>query len=158
MALDGMKQFIDDLTAFDFGQELRTIVADNAEELPELLKVQLAAGKDGDNKPVTLYGSPNYARATIEEKKINGRGLGAVTDRITNYMSGDFYRLQRAKVVGQVFSIDSPVTYFGDIVERSGESVMELNEESRLKFATEITLPSIEDVLYAKTGLQITKK
>lgn len=158
MALDGMKQLIDDLAAFDFGQELRTIVIDNEAELPELLKVQLAGGKDGNNEDVTLYGSPNYARATISEKKINGRGLGAVTDRITNYMNGDFYRLQRAKVEGNIFSVDSPVSYFDDIVERSGEPVMELNEESRLKFATEITLPAIEDVLYAKTGLQITKK
>jgi hypothetical protein len=158
MPLDGLKELIDNLTAFDFGQEMETIVGEHTEDITELLKVQLAAGKDGNGEPVTLDGNPDYAPFTIEIKEKYGQGLGKVTDRITTYMTGDLYRSLKTKAEGRVFETDANVPYFDDVIDRTGDQIMDLDEDSRLKFAEEITLPAIADVLYAKTELEITSK
>lgn len=152
------KQLIQDLQKFDFGQELQEIVADNADKITPYVLQQLAAGKDGDDKPVTIFGRRGYSPKTVEIKKANGRGLGAVTDRITNYMTGEFYETMFTKVEGKVFEEDSPVDYFGDITLRSPDALLEVNEEHRKDFGQTVTLPSITDRLLAKTGLLISEK
>lgn len=155
MPLDDFKNTIDKLTAFDFGQELQTIVSEHTDDITEFLKVQMAAGKDGNNEPVTLNGNPEYSPFTILDKKLRGHGLGAVTDRITTYMTGDLYRSMKTNTEGSAFFTQSDVPYFDEVIDRTGDQVMELDEDSRRKFGNEITLPAIQDVLYAKTELQM---
>lgn len=149
---------IDDLTAFDFGQELQTIVEDNADKLVPMIREQLAQGKDGDDKPNTIFGRSGYSPKTVAIKEANGVGLGAVTDRITNYMTGDTYESLKVNVDGQVFEADSDVPYFGDIVLYSSAALLEVDEEHRLDFGENVTLPAIREVLLTKTGLEIVSK
>jgi hypothetical protein len=156
MPLDDLQNRINKLQAFDFGQELQTIISDNLEALPVYLKQQLAAGKDGNDEPNTIFGRSGYSPRTVEIKEANGVGLGAVTDRITNYSSGEFYNTVREELEGRVFSADSDVPYFADIRLYSSESLLKINERNRLDFANTITLPAIKAALLSKTGLKIT--
>lgn len=158
MPLDGLRDLIDNLTAFDFGREMETIVSEHTEDITELLKIQLATGKDGDGEPVTLDGNPEYTPFTMDIKEKYGQGLGAVTDRITTYMTGDLYRSLKTKAEGRVFETEASVPYFDEVIGRTGDQIMELGEDGRRKFAEEITLPAIADVLYAKTELEITER
>lgn len=66
--LDDFKNRIAALQSFDFGQELNNIVEQNADKIPDALAQQLAQGKDGNNEPVLLNGSPEYSPFTIEIK------------------------------------------------------------------------------------------
>lgn len=154
--LDDFKNRIASLNSFDFGKELNNIVEQNADKIPDLLAQQLAQGKDGNNEPVLLNGSPEYAPFTIEIKDRFGKGLGAITDRVTNYMTGAFYESMKTNVENNAFETIGDVPYFDDIIERSGSIVMELNESSRIEFGQKVTLPAIKEVLKTKTGLTIT--
>lgn len=156
MPLDNFAQLINKLQAFDFGQEMQTIVEDNADKLPPMIREQLAEGKDGEDKPNTIFGRSGYSPKTVAIKEANGKGLGAVTDRITNYMSGDTYEALEVHVENQVFEADSDVPYFADIVLYSSAALLEVDEEHRLEFAETVTLPSIKGTLMEKTGLMIT--
>jgi len=154
--LDDFKNRIATLQAFDFGKELTDIVEKNSDKIPDLLAQQLALGKDGNDEPVTLHGDTEYSPFTVRYKQDVGKGLGAVTDRITNYMSGAFYESMNTKVENNAFETVGDVPYFDDIIERSGSVIMELDESSRIEFGEKVTLPGIKEVLKAKTGLIIT--
>lgn len=154
--LDDFKNRIASLNSFDFGKELTNIVEQNADKIPDILAQQLAQGKDGSGEPVLLNGNPEYAPFTIEIKERFGKGLGAVTDRVTNYMTGAFYQDMKTAVENDAFETVSDVPYFEDIIERSGSIVMELDESSRIEFGQQVTLPAIKEVLKSKTGLTIT--
>lgn len=156
MPLDDFAQRISKLQAFDFGQELQTIVEDNLDKLPPMIEEQLAEGKGGDDKPSTIFGRAGYSPKTVAIKEANGQGLGAVTDRITNYMTGAFFESIRVETEGQVFEADSDVSYFGDIALYSSPALLEVDPEHRLEFAETVTLPAIKESLLAKTGLTIT--
>lgn len=157
MPLDNFQSTIDKLAAFDFGQELQTIVEDNLERITPYIREQLEEGKDGDDKPNTIFGRKGYSPRTVAIKEANGQGLGAVTDRITNFMTGDFYESIRVKTEGQVFEADSDVSYFGDIRLYSSDALLEVDEEHRKDFAETVTMPAIEESLLSKTGLKITR-
>lgn len=154
--LDDFKNKIENLKAYDFAAELEKIVSENAEPLTELLREQLESGKGGDDKPSTVFGSTNYERSTISYKQQYGQGLGAVTDRITNYMTGAFYESLKEEVEGQVFEATSDVSYFDEIKAYSDESLLELSEPKRLEFAENVTLPYIKESFQQKTGFIIT--
>jgi len=156
--LDNFKNLIDNLRAFDFGQEMQAIVEDNADKLPPMIREQLAEGKDGDDKPNTIFGRSGYSPKTVEIKKVNGQGLGAVTDRITNYMTGAFYESLEIETEGRVFEADSDVPYFGDIALYSSDALLEVDPEHRMEFAETVSLPAIKESLLEKTGLVITEK
>lgn len=158
MPLGQFKKLIDDLRSFDFEKEQQEIVAANAEAITPYVLEQLAAGKDGDGKENTIFGRRGYSPKTVAIKEANGEGLGRVTDRITNYMTGQFYETMFTKVEGEVFEEDSPVDYFGDITLYSSDALLEVNEENRKDFGQKITLPGITGRLLAKTGLLITSK
>lgn len=156
MPLDDLKERIERLQAFDFGREMEEIVADNLDKITPMVREQLEAGKDGEDKPNTIFGRFGYSPKTVEIKQANGEGLGAVTDRITNFMSGDFYESMRTEMEGRVFEEDSDVSYFGDITLYSSPALLDLDEEHRKEFGENITLPAIKERLLEKTGLEIT--
>ena len=155
--LDDFENRITALKGFDFGQELETIVENNSEKITEYVRKQLEAGIDGNNEPNKIFDRTEYRPLTIEIKKERGSGLGAVTDHITNYMTGSFYNSLKTDVEGNVFEEDSDVSYFGDIRLYSSDALLEVNETNRKEFAETVTLPGIQEALLAKTGLKITR-
>lgn len=158
MPLDDFRNKIDSLKGFDFGQELQSIVEENKDKLPDYIREQLAAGKDGKGAPSKIFDSEEYRPLTIAIKQAEGQGLGAVTDRITNYMTGAFHESLKIETEGKVFEADSDVSYFGDIRLYSSDELLEVNEDNRRDFAEKVTIPEMKDRLKAKTGLTITSR
>lgn len=155
MALTDFKERIGKLQSFDFGAELEIIVSENVERLPDLIRKQLEEGLSGDGKPSTIFGSTTYSPLTVEIKQSEGIGLGGVTDRITNYMTGAFYESIRMVMDGQLLDADSDVSYFGDIRLYSSEALLEVSPENRLEFAETITMPAIKAALLSKAGIKV---
>jgi len=103
---------------------------DNERVIIELLQEQLKAGTTGTGEPTTLWGDTEYHPFTKRFKRDFGQGTGAVVDRITLYMFGDFYGSMYTTAKGETFTIKSRVSYFDKIIERSGPDVMRLSDDS----------------------------
>jgi len=156
MALNGLKDFIDTLDAFDFEVSMSGIILDNKDVISNMVAEQLGSTSlDGNGNPVTLDGG-GYADSTIRYKQEFGQGLGAITDRVTLFQTGELYRMIDTEVVIDEVQTMSDVPYYDELMARTGEDVMKLNESNRLDFATEILMPAFSQEFLDKTGLQIT--
>jgi len=156
MALDQLQQFISDLDAFDFEASMSGVILDNKDIISDMVAAQLGSTSlDGNNNPVLLDGS-GYADSTIRYKQEHGQGLGAITDRVTLYQTGELYKMIDTEVVVDEVQTMSDVPYYDELMQRTGEDVMKLNETNRIDFATEILMPAFSQEFLEKTGLQIT--
>lgn len=143
MPLKNFERKILAIDSFDIVRETMDIMKDNEEWLADRLRAQMALGLDAKNRPVTLFGRDEYRKSTIENKRENAYGLGKRTDIITNYMFGDFYAEIKLRVSGTRFIFDSSVPYYNDILKRSGNSIMQLNEENLRNFRNNILVPEL---------------
>lgn len=150
MGLD-LKKLIDDLDAFDPHAVLLGIVTKNGERIVELQQEQLAAGIDNTGQPRV----DEYRPFTIEQKHEFGIGLGAVTDHVTFFMTGEMYSEMSNVIFGDEFEVRALGEKFDKMMERIGDERYGLDEESRRKFAEEITIPEFKNELFAKTGLEL---
>lgn len=144
MPLDNLFRRIDALQKFDIERETISIINEYGWYITGLLRVQLAAGKDANDQPVTIFGRDYYSDRTIFDKTFGAYPpLGKVTDWITNYRTGSFYSSLVTKAEGRVFRTTSDVSYFDEIIKRSGEVVMKLNKEHLEQFVREILKPQL---------------
>lgn len=149
--LNGLKKIIDGLATMDAADELTKIVEDNKERITELQQEQLAAGIDVTGKKRV----DEYRPLTKELKRKYGSGLGAVTDRVTFFMTGELYGSLKTEVKGQAYQVTSPLSKYGKMKERIGDENYGLDPDQREEFATEITIPEFSKVLETKTGIKI---
>lgn len=151
MNLNPLLNLINGLKSLDTKAEVEKIVADNGERLTELMQEQLSAGKDiTGGKRID-----SYAPLTKFLKNKYGVGLGAVTDRVTFFMTGELYGSLHAQVENNTYKIDSPLPTFDKMIERVGDENYGLDPAERLEFATTVTLPEFSKVLEQKTGLKL---
>lgn len=148
--LDGLKKNIADLQAFNWGNELENIVDTNKDALLQLQEQQMYEGKDSKGEPITLDGG-GYAETTIRWKKEKGQP----TDRVTLKDTGDLYNSLQATVDEKTFSMKGDTPYEKELIERTGEQVYGLDEDSRQQFADNVTLPAIKSIFKEKTGFVI---
>jgi len=144
MPLKNLFKKIVALQEFDIEEETIDIINKNSEFLSDLLATQLASGKDANNENVTVFGRDYYSDSTVFNKQRHGYGLGKVTDRITNYMSGSFYHGLGVKTSGTRFIFSSNVPYYSDILSRSGDVIMKLSYDNLLIFRNEILVPELK--------------
>lgn len=144
MSLRNIISKIEKAEKFNIKKETIDIINNNAEFILELLRDQMRAGKDADNKPVFAKYGPYYADSTVFEKERYGVGLGKFTEWVTNYMSGNFYLSLKVITKTDTFNITSDVDYFSDIITRSGIRIMELSKENVLIFRNTILLPELQ--------------
>lgn len=157
-----MEKLINDLTAFDFGKELETIVEDHVDVLADLQREQMSEGKGVDGNYIRpFYSEDPYfktpaaaERYALWKEKItpNPKRPKDVPNLLIN---GYFYGSLVSKVSSGIFTIDSNVE-LGEKVIEEHPNAQGLNEEKRLEFAETFTLPIIKTVLFEKTGLKIT--
>jgi hypothetical protein len=147
MALDDLEGKIIAFEAIDFKQELTNVIEDNTELLVNIQQAQLASGFDAEGKAVQATIYPSYSPYTIKQKKKYGVDLGAVTDRVTNYMTGAMYNSMTKKVEGDNVTTDSNVGYFAERKQWSGEKAFDLNESYRREFAEEKVIPYIQNIV-----------
>lgn len=151
MALTGLNKLITDLSAFNFEAELEVIVTDNKEAVVDLMRAQMSEGKDITG----MARNDQYKEVTKIIKESFGVGLGAVTERVTFYMTGALYESLAATVRRRSFEIKSPLDTYYKMLGRVGVNNYGLSAEKRQIFADKYTLPSIRTSLLEKTGLKL---
>jgi len=143
MPLDNVMKKIKALQFFDIEKETIDIINKNGYYITALLRTQLQQGKDMFGEPVTIFGRDFYADATIFDKERHGVGLGKQTEFITNYNSGAFYMSLKTVANGRTFKTESDVPYFSEILRRSGDRIMKLNNKNLGEFRNEILIPQL---------------
>lgn len=151
--LSNFESTISRLKAFDFQKEMTDAIVSGKEELLNLQATQMFSGIDNQGGAITLDGE-GYSPFTVAIKKEKGQP----TDRVTLRDSGALYSGLDLKVNGSVFDITSPVPYFDELQQRTGEKAFLPDESSRLQFANDVVLPTVASALLDKTGLVITSK
>lgn len=153
MALTGFENMIKGMQAFNPHEQFTDIVESNATELADLQREQLSFGKDitgkdriDEYRPLTKYLKAKY-----------GHGLGAVTDRVTFFMTGNLYQSLTTKLTGDVFETTSPLPTFEKMVTRIGNDDYGLDEQQRIRFATETAMPEFRKRFKEITGLTMSK-
>lgn len=144
MPLQDLQYKIEVLKSFDIQEHIIDIINQSSNILSDLLAQQLAIGKDGKGQNVTVFTRDYYKDRTIFNKEHFGSGLGRITEYITNYMTGAFYREMFVRTQGTNFYIESRVPYFEKIIAQSGEIIMELNDANLEFFSREIVVPEIQ--------------
>lgn len=127
-------------------------VADNVEVIADLNATQLSEGFRADGS-ATL---PSYSERTIELKKQRS-GLSGVTDRVTLYDTGDFYRGLYAAVQGEDVeygSTDTKADKLQDRYSTAKGSIFGLNDDSRDELITGYLLPDWQKKIEEATGLE----
>ena len=142
MSLVGAIKKLEAIKTFDALSEVADILNENDEYIVGLLRLQLQEGKDANNENVTVFGRDYYSYETLAKKE-RISGLGGFTGWITNYETGYFYRSLQAYATKTGFEIDSSVPYFEDIITRSGQVIMQLNQEHLEDLLHEIVEPEL---------------
>lgn len=146
--LNHLKKKIEALERFSFQNELVTILDANKERIADLQASQLAKGINSKGAPIY----PQYSPFTVQYKKMFGVGLGAVTDRVTFFQTGELYRKLYAAVNAKNYTIKADTFKFDKMIKRSGADTVGLNVESRRDFVNEITRPQILEVYKKKVS------
>lgn len=136
----------------DFNIEFYAELAINetAKQGADILAAQMATGIDGNGKSLKPY-----AAVTIKYKKKYGKGLGAITDRRTLFMTGKHYSdlFLTAKAGELLTGSDDPKSKF--IQDREGSAIYKLNSDSKEDYAQE-HFPVFKREFEKLTGLQFT--
>lgn len=162
--LDDFAQRIAKLQAFDFGQELQTIVEDNTDTIVDLQREQMLEGRGVDGEYIRPFYSenpyfkkPGAAQRYAEWKQKITPNAKRPIDVPNLTINDTFHNSLSADVESGVFEIKTSAS-FGDKVFEVHKNAQGLDEEKRLQFAESITLPAIKDALQTKTGLIITSE
>lgn len=136
-------------------QIIRDVLLEHSEHILALVKLQMEKGIDGEGQPVTLYGNPEYHPRTIKEKQQFGYGLGAETQWVTNYMSGEFYdSLYIEPTPDGSFHILSSDPKADKIITRSGAQILQLNNTSREFLMNDFIIPEVAARIEAIYGIR----
>jgi len=145
--LEDLQNKIIALRSFNWGDEMQTVIQANTEALADLQAEQWAKGLAANGSEIL----PPYAPYTIEEKK-KKTGLAAVTDHVTFYDTGELYKSLRGEAANMKYDITSDNFKFKKAIDRSGVRIVGLTDESKERFAEEITVPGVRRSFEAKTG------
>lgn len=146
MPLNNLFKKIEALQVFDVEKETISIINENEHFITALLRLQLQAGKDMNDEPVTIFGRDYYSDRTVFDKEHgNYPPLGRQTEWITNYKEGYFYASLVTVAKGHTFKTVSDVPYFEEILKRSGDSIMQLNKQHLEQFSKEILIPQLRE-------------
>lgn len=146
MSFTNFHRLKQELDIFDVRQATIDIINESSSYLSDMIRGQLALGKDSKGGNVLLNSKNYYSDRTIFSKEHDAGldDLARETGWITNYMSGDFYYSIYVAAIGTEFIFDSDISYFGDILQRSGEVIMELSEENIEIFKREVLYPQLQ--------------
>lgn len=113
---------------------------------------QAAMGLNKDQTSISLDGS-GYSPLTIRYKKDLGIGLGAVTDRVTMYMTGESYRTMDMTVDGNDINVFFTTPQAAKLRERTTDAPWGIGGEYRTDYLG-VLLSEVKRVITDKTKLQ----
>lgn len=159
MALDGLMKLVEDLEKFDAHKELVVILSVNSETIADLQRDQMLEGRGADGEFIRPYYSENPYFKTKESAERYALWKEKITpnpqrprDVPNLIINGYFHDSLSAKIGDEMFEIETSAS-FGDDVFRVHKNAQGLNEEKRLLFIENITLPAFGEALLEKTGL-----
>lgn len=149
MGAEVIKDIADKIRSFDFMAQAQSIAQDNGSRIAELQREQLADGLDINGNIETGPYSAQYAKL----KKRRYTGLGAMTDHITFYATGQLYGDLRVVFGSGTFEVRSDLDTFDYMKMRinNGATIgvpdlkYGLCKEKRMQFAKEIMIPSLRE-------------
>jgi hypothetical protein len=135
--LNGLLTFMKKLVNWRPQEELEDVLIVESKDIVNAVKLQLSKGIDGNGEKVFLMRMGgkfyHYARRTVQRKDMFGVGLGAETDRITNYQTGAFYNSIFVEIFHDgSFQVLSTSPLINIIKARSGDNIINLNPESEM--------------------------
>jgi hypothetical protein len=162
MGMDNLISLIEKIEAFDAKAELSIIVSDQGEKISDLQRDQMLEGRGVDGEYIRPYYSENPYFKTPEAAKRYAKWKQKITpnpqrpEDVPNLIiNGYFHNLIFMRMNGEdEFEIDSEAS-FSDNVFNVHKNARGLNEEKRLLFAENITLPEFKKVLLEKTNLEL---
>lgn len=111
--------------------EVPDIINRTKETVADIQATQLSTGTRSDGTRTT----PDYRPLTIELKQ-GQPGLAGVTDRVTLYNTGEFYRgLTVMNIDGVKFEITSRDPKTAKLEEKYGEKILGLNRDNKELYA-----------------------
>lgn len=144
MPLTNLKNKIRAIQVFDIEKETIDIINKFGWYITGLVRLQMQQGLDSEDQPVKIFGRDYYSDRTVFDKEHgNYPPLGKVTQFITNYRTGEFYGSLKTTAKGTVFSTQSNVPYFEDIIKRSSDKIIKLNKIHLAEFTREILIPQL---------------
>lgn len=123
------------------------VVQDNSEVIADLNAGQLAQGIRSDNKPVL----PEYSPLTVQLKSEKS-GLSAVTDHVTLFDKGDFYKGLEAQVKGTEIDYGSKDPKADKLQKKYGDQIFGLTDDSADELSEGFIRPQVIDKIEQKTG------
>jgi hypothetical protein len=120
-------ELLENIKSFNTEFYAELVINETKQQAADILAVQLSSGVDGNEKKLN-----NYAASTIKFKRKKGKGLGAVTDRRTNYMTGAHYAglFVQARAGEVLTGSDDPKSKY--IQQREGDAIYKMNADSRV--------------------------
>lgn len=150
------------LETFDPEKEVATIIEGHTDKLADLQRDQWMEGRGVDGEYIRPFYSENPYFKSPEAAARYAKWKAKITpnpqrpEDVPNlYINGYLHDSLYAEVVGDTFKIDSDVSFSQDAFEVH-KNALGLDEEKRLLFAENITLPEFKEVLKEKTGLTIS--
>lgn len=148
--INGLRTLRTNLKGFNLDKVQRRIIEENADVIADLQAAVLAEGKDKSGQ----VRQDEYEPVTVRFKRDFGKGLGAVTDRVTFYMTGEMYKSFFTYLSAKTFEVRSPLDRYNKMIARIGEENFGLDYQRKMQYFEEINKPQVRLILYEKTGLK----
>lgn len=145
-------EVLDVLKKVDIESIAASTIEDNTDVIADLNATQLSQGLRADGSE-TL---PSYSGTTIQSKR-GKPGLSGVSDRVTLFDTGSFYKGLYAAVQGteiEYGSTDSKADKLQEKYSTSKGSIFGLNEDSKDELVTGYLEPDWQKKINEKTGLE----
>lgn len=126
-------------------------IEETKDVLVDAVATQMASGHNKFGERLN-----DYSPFTVRFKKEFGKGLGAVTDRRTLFMTGAHYKGLYAKLISKKeIEYGSSVSYADKIQEREGKGIYGPGADAREEY-TPVSFEVFKRLMEEKTGLKFT--
>lgn len=132
--------------------EVPAIIERTKETIADIQATQLSTGTRSDGTKT----DPEY-RPLTKDLKQGLPGLAGVTDRVTLYNTGDFYRnLTVVNVDGVKFEITSVDPKTAKLEEKYGEKILGLNRDNKELYAKGAFFKELKEYIQRTSLLKLT--
>ena len=134
------------IESFDIAKETMAIITENEDTILSLIRGQMGSkGIRGDGKFIRAKYGNAYRDSTVFNKERVGLGLGAKTDFVTMFMTGEFYASLKLVTAGTTFTVTSNVPYFEEINNVWNEGkLLELDNFNLVYFRDNYIIPQLQ--------------
>lgn len=143
-----IQALLDAVRQINLRDEVPKIIEESKEKIEAFNQMQLYSGLDSKGNKIRSYRNKSYAykKSTINPKP----GLGTPDLKLT----GKFYRGMKVIVTSSTFEVDSVDGKTSDLIEKYGEGIFGLTEESKTEYAQNTLFEGIKNYITSKTGLK----